>query len=308
MEQQAQTEKSQSISSLKQILRFIVELNWFISACVALLAFLVVKKYYIDIVRVNSSDMKNTYHYADAVLIKKNRKQFTTGDVIYFEYPVKDSLSARTFMIQRVFGMPGDSLKIISKDVYVNGMKLTDTSSIRYNYFVKSANKLDSAYRLEFNLTEGGEISDEFDYSYSLTFEEYRRLKRQSNIKSVELKSEKPGNWDETCFPFSPHYKWNLDHYGSIYVPKMDDTLRLDTVNYALYHPVISSYEKNKTARRGDSIFINDQYSTYYVVKKNYYFVLGDNRDNTSDSRTWGYLPENFIIGKVKGVIHRSGR
>jgi signal peptidase I len=141
------------------------------------------------------------------------------------------------------------------------------------------------------------------DYSYSLTFQEYWRLRRDSMVLRAVRKSEKAGAFDDTCFPFSSKYKWNRDHYGKIYVPRINDTIRLDTVSFKLYAVIIKDYEMNKTELRHDSIFINDQLSDRYVIKKNYYFVLGDNRDNAIDSRNWGFLPENMIVGKVIRTI-----
>jgi signal peptidase I len=100
-------------------------------------------------------------------------------------------------------------------------------------------------------------------------------------------------------------YPWNADFYGSIYIPKKNDTLKLDTLVLKLYHTLITQYEKNKLKISRDSIFINDTYSDSYIVKKDYYFVLGDNRGNANDSRHWGYLPENFIVGKIIHTIRK---
>jgi signal peptidase I len=92
-----------------------------------------------------------------------------------------------------------------------------------------------------------------------------------------------------------------------LYIPKIDDTLRLDTVNIALYARLIDTFEKNHLEIVNDTIYINGIPSGTYVVKKNYFFVLADNRDNANDSRVWGFLPENCIIGKVKRTV-KNGR
>jgi signal peptidase I len=260
-------------------------------------------------VKVNGLDMQNTYFPGDALLLKKAGNTYRTGDVVYFEFPARDSLTAKTYFMQRILALPGDSFEVAEKAVRLNKKKVQDTATIKHNYFLKSKNiRLDSTYKKRFNLFEGGEVSSEFDYSFSLTFQEYWRLRRDPAIARIIRKSEKKGNYDETCYPFFPHFKWNMDHYGPIYVPRINDTLNLDTINYNLYAPIITRYEKNISAVRGDSIFINGELTKQYVVKKNYYFVLGDNRDNANDSRNWGYLPENYIIGKVIKVIKRSDR
>jgi signal peptidase I len=292
---------------LQHIFNFILKVRWFISAYLALAAFFLLKKFAFDIVRVNNNDMEETYPYGSAVLIKKSLNAYAVNDVIYFEYPIEDSSLTKTGFMQRVSGLPGDSVELINKAVVVNGVEIPDTSTIKHNYFVKSNNvRLDSVFKLNYRLTEGGEVSDEFDYSYSLTQEESERLKSDSAIKYVELKTEKKNTYDETVFPGSPHFKWNMDHYGKIYIPKKNDTLRLDTVSIKLYTNLIADHEKNNLYVSADSIMINGELTDHYVVKKNYYFVLGDNRDNANDSRVWGFLPENCILGKVVRTLRKT--
>jgi signal peptidase I len=164
----------------------------------------------------------------------------------------------------------------------------------------------DSLFKLKYSFDEGGQISNGFDYSYSLTHEESEILKNDSLVKKIDLKREKLNNYDETCFPGSLHYPWNMDFYGSIYIPKENDTLLLDSVSINLYATLIRDYEENKLEIKHDSIFINDQLTNYYVTHLNYYFLLGDNRDNANDSRVWGLLPESHLKGKVLFRIRKQ--
>lgn len=251
--------------------------------------------------------MAATYRFGDAVLIKKISNSYAEGDVLYFEYPVEDTILVRTFMFQRLVGLPGDSVEVADKRVFRNGILIRDTSTVKHNYFIETKNKKpQTIFKFYYGLTEGGQVSDEFDYCYSLTSAESERLAKDTVIKSVKIKTEKKNNFDETCFPGNINYKWNMDHYGRIWVPKMNDTIRLDSVNIKLYADLIVTHEKNKLQQRKDSILINGNLSSYYVVKKNYYFVLGDNRDNANDSRVWGFLPENCIIGKIVATVRRK--
>ena len=251
--------------------------------------------------------MAATYEVGDILLIKKAFNTYRTNDILYFEYPVKDSTGLKIFFFQRLIGLPGDSLILQNKKLSMNGIQLQDISTLKNNYFIVTKDqKLDSLFKLKYNLTEGGQVSNKFDYSYSLTKLESEVLRRDSSIIKVELKSEKPNSFDETCFPFSTYYPWNLDYYGKIYVPKENDTLRLDSNSISLYATLIQDYERNNLVVKHDSILINGTLSTYYVVKKNYFFVLGDNRDNANDSRIWGFLPENCIIGKELCRIKRA--
>ncbi len=250
--------------------------------------------------------MRSTYNMGDAVLIKKSFNRYTTGDAVYFEYPASDTGIVKTFMVQRLYGLPGDSLLIENKNVLINRMRIQDTVELQFNYFVKTLKPIDSVMKADYLLSEGGVISNEMDYSFSMTGFQSELLRKEPYVVSIELKVEKKNNYDETCFPFDINRKWNMDHYGPVYIPKANDTLRLDTNSIKIYGQIINDYEKNKLEVRGDSILINDSIANTYIVKKNYYFVLGDNRDNANDSRVWGYLPENLILGKVIRTVRKE--
>jgi len=251
--------------------------------------------------------MLSTYYYGDALLIKKSFNIYATNDFIYFEYPVKDSSLPKTFVVQRLIGLPGDSIRLNDKNIFINGTRIEIPATIQNNYFVTIKNReADSLFHLKYHFEEGGQVSNDYDYSFSLTRAQSDSLGKDTLVKKAEVKKEKPDNYDETCFPGSPHYKWNMDHYGPIYIPRKHDTLRIDSVSLALYTLLIRVYEGNKLETRHDSILINDQITNNYVVKQNYYFVVGDNRDNANDSRVWGFLPERCIKGKVITRIRKS--
>jgi signal peptidase I len=225
---------------------------------------------------------------------------FQQNDVLYFEFPQTDSLNTKkTLGFQRLIALPGDTLEIKNKLVYVNGEEVPPYPGVQQNYFIETNHiALSDTFKSRYQLIEGGEVSNEFDYSYSLSRWQYDSLKKDPKIKKIELKTEKQNSFDETCFPYSPHYSWNPDHYGKIYIPKKGDTLFLDSVNIHLYKVLIKE-ETKSLSLKNDSIFINGSFTKIFVPKQNYYFVMGDNRDNANDSRTWGFLPRSCIIGKV---------
>lgn len=251
--------------------------------------------------------MATTFHEGDALFLKKIFNTYATNDFVYVRYPVKDTSVSENFFVQRLIGLPGDSIQLVDKVLIINGFKIADTTSLRNNYFITLKNRVaDSLFRLKYSFTEGGQISNAYDYSYSLTKEESEILKNDTLIKKIDLKREKPNNVDETCFPGSLHYPWNMDFYGAIYIPKEHDTLQLDSISIQLYATLIRDYEENKLEVKHDSIFINDQLTNYYVTHLNYYFLLGDNRDNANDSRIWGLLPESHLHGKVLFRIRKQ--
>lgn len=251
-------------------------------------------------------DMQHTYYRGDALLIKKFNNTLSTNDIVYIEFPAKDSTQPTTYFFQRLIGLPGDSIELIDKVIYINGMPITDTITVKHNFHVKSVKAMDSLSLIKHGLTEGAAISEKNDYSFSLTNYFADSLKHLADIELIELEMEKPGSSDLSCFPYSINYKWNMDNYGALYIPKKDDVLQLDTVNIVFYKKLIKDHEKNSLEIKGDSIYINNELTKTYTVKGNYYFTMGDNRDNANDSRKWGFLPENFIVGKSIRVIKQT--
>ena len=278
----------------------------FFAALIALLSFIIVKKFIFDIRKINNMDMQETFYKGDALLIKKFGTTFLLNDIVYIKYPIKDSTKPLTFFFNRIIGAPGDSLAILDKLIYINGKVIGDTFTIKHNYYLRSTITMDSLNRVKYNLREGDRISEKNDYSFSITKLQADSLSNMAIIEKIELEMEKKDNSDLSCFPYSINYKWNMDNYGGIYIPKINDTLQLDTINIVLYKRLIQDYENNTLELKSDSIFINQQYTKTYCVKQNYYFTLGDNRDNANDSRKWGFLPENYIIGKSIWLIKKA--
>lgn len=251
--------------------------------------------------------MAETLHPGDMVLVNKLAFSFHKKDILYFEFPAKDSGAKKIFFTQRCIAEPGDTLKMIDKAIYTNGTLLEDAQLVKYNYLLDTDTlRLDSVSKEKYNLYEGGEISKKGKYAYSLTLQQVDSLESSGLFKSIEQRLEKLNIYDERVFPYSRQFSWNADNYGPIYIPKKNDTILLDTTNIKLYSNIITVFEKNKLNINGDSIFINNEFAKKYIIKQSYYFVAGDNRDNAIDSRRWGFLPKNYIKGKVVSVLVHS--
>ena len=253
--------------------------------------------------------MAESFHIGDMVIVNKLVSNYCAQDVLYFEFPAKDSGIKKTYFIQRCIAGPGDSLRIVDKIIFVNGVLTEDVFPIKYNYILDTDTlKLDSLTKNRYDLHEGGEISKKGKYAYSLTKPQVDSLNSSGLVKSIELRLEKTNIYDARTFPFSRLFSFNIDNFGTIYIPKKNDTLLLDTINIKLYSTIITRFEKNELSIKGDSIYINNTYTKHYTIKQNYYFVAGDNRDNSIDSRRWGFLPKSYIKGKVSGVLIHSNR
>jgi signal peptidase I len=273
---------------------------WIIPGSIAVVLLFIMNLFVLKLEHVPSHDMKLSFNRGDVVLLNKLFKNFHHYDVLAFNYYEDDITDTMPIvLVQRCIALPGDTFEIEDGFVYINNKGNKYIAQLQHNYLVRARQELDSVFLKKYNLNEGGIISDGWDYSFSMNLSTADSLKKDSLVKKVQRNIEKSGFRDDRIFPADSNYKWNRHNYGKLYIPKKKDTLQIDKSNIVLYKKLISVYENNSLEIKGDSITINGIPTTKYVVKENYYFVMGDNRDNAMDSRYWGFLPERFIIGKV---------
>lgn len=280
---------------------------WLGSGLAALLIAALLNLFFIRFVHVPADDMRPGLKAGDLLLMNKCGT-IKRDDIIAF-YDPSNSMPERKgeLFVQRCVALPGDYLKLEEGVLWVNDKKNENHIPLQFNYHIKTDHyDLDSILKKTTGVTEGGKISDEFDYSYSLTEASADSLLRNPKITLLERKVEKKDVRDDQIFPQSAHYNWNKYYMAPLLVPARGSTLLLDSVNIHLYEKLITVYEGNALERSGDSIKINGKATIRYTVKQDYYFVMGDNRDNAIDSRYWGFLPQALVAGKLWMIVKRK--
>lgn len=253
---------------------------------------------------------ENTNSYLDWIKIPYNRlsgaPDIEHNDVVVFNYPMEDEhpIDQRVYYIKRCVAIAGDTLEIKSGKVYINGEYNDVPEKLQFNYKVLTdTDTIDSDALTKLGITEGGKMHNKGEYWFTLNTENIEQLKQVAHVTSVEPLLEKKGSYSDYMFPENEHFLWNVDFFGPLYIPKSGDSVELNMESIPLYERIISVYEKNILRFSNDSIFINDKYSTQYTFKMDYFFMMGDNRHGSADSRFWGFVPEDHIVGKTVLVL-----
>ncbi|MEM5566111.1 signal peptidase I [Psychroserpens sp. AS72] len=212
-------------------------------------------------------------------------------------------IDKKTNLVKRCVGVPGDSLEVRNGYVYINGKlnELPDRAKLQFAYQVE----LKGTYSSE--QIYGGfkryDITDVYPTSQNsliieATVEAAAQAKNHPNVASI-TRSETPKGIDhKALFPRAAGYDWSYDNFGPIYIPKKGETIQLTMEVLPLYKRLIGEYERNNIVTRGNQIIINDQPATSYTFKQDYYWMMGDNRNNSIDARAWGYVPFDHVVGK----------
>lgn len=214
----------------------------------------------------------------------------------WIDYPI----DLKTNYIKRCVAIPGDTLKIVDHQVYINSEKGFNPPDMLYTYSIIAKDIISERLLDKYNIDGRvvSKVGNLYEYHAAIAEVQAEELRTLPFIADVKVITRQGA--ESNIYPDASRFPWNADSFGPIVIPKEGMTIAIDSTTLTLYGKMIERYDYNKDVKiAGGKLTIEGKEVTEYTFKQNYYFMMGDNRHNSLDSRYWGFVPEDHIVGKA---------